>query len=124
MGSPQTLRCPSCRAPLLVRFKAVELTSWGTLRTLGMKRARKVPLPLNEWVHDVRHGFTTAKGIDGARLVAGLARDRNKNPTQRTAIVVVLGGDILSENRWATVFKEIQVFAVLERSSEMAGETA
>lgn len=114
--------CPHCRKEILVGFKAVELTSWGTLRTLGMKQARQVRLPLNRWVTDQNgYGFTVARTFGGARFVAQLAMSRKDNRTakrrpHRTAILLVLGRGLVSENRWACVSKEIFVEAVLERS--------
>lgn len=75
-----------------IAFKAIEITPWYALYTLGMKNAKRVRLRIGRWVEDTEYGFTAARGLTGARQVTQIANGRKRKARPlRTGIAIVQG---------------------------------
>jgi len=90
-------------------YKAVS-TIGGIYHTLGMGKAKVIPLPIGRWIDGGEFGFSAGKTKSRAKQVIQFATWRKVLPIPPNMTVVkIYGKHIMFENNWRLVFRQIKV---------------
>ena len=92
---------------LKLAYKALSKID-GRYYSIGMGGAEIIEFPFNGWVSDTGHGLNATRTRSGAKGVIASAKRRKVLPIPENMVIgIIVGRDIMLENSWRYVFREI-----------------